>query len=55
MTAGAPITACDEITIGPDEVVVDPGEVIIGADLVIIDPADCVRVVVEESVINPNC
>ena len=54
MTA-APLKGSDEITIGPDEVVVDPGEVIIGADLVIIDPADCVRVVVEESVINPNC
>ncbi len=50
----APLTGSDEITVGPDEVVVDPGAVIVGADLVVIDPAESVRVVVEESVIDPN-
>jgi hypothetical protein len=54
MTA-APLTGSEEVTVGPDEVVVDPGAVIVGADLVIIDPAECVRVIVEEVVINPNC
>ena len=54
MTA-APLRGCDEITVRPAEVVVNPDAVIVELDLVIIDPADCVRVVVEESVINPNC
>lgn len=54
MTA-APHTESDEITVGPDEVIVDPGAVIVADDLVMIDPAESVRVVVEESVINPNC
>ncbi len=53
MTA-ASLPGSDEITLGPDEVVVHPEEVLVTPDLVVIDPDESVRVVVEESVIDPN-
>jgi hypothetical protein len=44
----------DDITVGPDEVIVTHSEVFVGADFVTVNPAETVTVVVEEVVIDGN-